>query len=110
MNTLLQKLLEVRERDHDICDNLRAVKGEKYAETISAFANLVSLTELLGKATPGLREPIRGITCDTCQAAAKLLDVSFQAFMDDVMMIAQSRVAGATAVMGVKKAQGGDRG
>lgn len=108
--TLMQKLLEMRERDNDIFDNLRVMKGVKYAEAVSSFANLLSITELVAKTVPKLSEPIRMTTCDVHQTMARVLEADFQEFMNDVVMVARSRLTGATAIAEAKKAQGGDRG
>lgn len=108
--SMIQKLLEMCEQDHDICDNLRAVKGAKYAEAVSAFANLIAMTELITKMHPELNTSVRAVTCDAHLVVARLLDADFEAFMNDVIMIAHSRIGGATTVMGFKKAPGDDRG
>lgn len=103
----IQKLLEMRERDNDICGNLRELRGAKYAKAVSAFANLFSMTELVIEVVPMLSEPIRAVIADTHLTMAEVLDVDFETFMTDVVMVAKSRI---TEVASVIQSQGGHRG
>jgi hypothetical protein len=87
------RAIEMMKRSIEVCENIRALKGDRYVVSANALANVLAVTAGMMRGQPkGMAEMLSSAVSGLVEATAELLGVSANELCRDAQTLADTRI------------------